>query len=106
MPGSRDLRRLRVPSTPATHVYRRPHPRPQARARDRDFRRAPNSPACSRVGALQVLHLSENVSEMLAVLAAFAVPGVPSILGTLERRLGQYLVDTPEPRHLNVGQPR
>ena len=53
-----------------------------------------------------MLHLGENVSEMLAVLAAFAVPGMRSILGSLERRLGQYLVDTPEPRRLNVGQPR
>ena len=53
-----------------------------------------------------MLHLSENVSEMLAVLAAFTVPGMRSIFGSPERRLGQYLVDTPEPRRLNVGQPR
>src|SRR6266404_8663698 len=117
MPGSRDLRRPRGPSTPATdafapsawaHPRARAHPaaRTHPQAWDRGFRRAPNSPARSRIGALQVLQLGEYVAEMLAMLAAFAVPGIRSILGSLQRRLGEYLVDMPEPRRMNVGQPR
>jgi len=36
-----------------------------------------------------VLHLGQNVSEMLTVLAALAMPGMRPILGTLQRRLGR-----------------
>src|ERR1700730_14986789 len=99
---------MREPSMPATHVDPRPRPRPRprarARARDRDFGRGPRSPACSRIATLQVLHLGKNVAEMLAVLAALAMPGMRPIFGTPKRRLGQYLVDSPDPICLNVGQ--
>src|ERR1700682_3097110 len=96
--GSQDLRRPREPSRRATDVDPRP------RTLDRDFPRGPCSPACSRIGALQVLHLREYVAEMLTVLAALAMPGMRSIFGTLKSRLGQYLVDTRRPGRLNVGQ--
>src|SRR4030088_1590950 len=89
---------MREPSMPATHIG------PRARERDRVFGRGPSSPARTRVGPLQVLHLGKNVAEMLAVLAALAMPGMRSIFGPLKRRLGQDLIDSLDPSHVNVGQ--
>src|SRR6202034_1409849 len=48
--------------------------------------------------ALQVLHLGEEVAEMLAVLASLAEPGIRSVGRTIEGRLGEHFVDVPVPR--------
>src|SRR4030081_3187902 len=109
MPGSRDLRRTRGSAMPATNddpfLLLRRRARKQARARDHGSRRR-CSPACSRISALQVLHLREKVTEMFTVLAALAMPGMRAICGTLKRRLGKYPVDTLDPCCLNFGQAR
>src|SRR5580704_13431506 len=99
---------MRERSRPARHSDPRSHPqtptRVRAWARNRDFERGPSSPACPRIGTLQVLHLGKNVAEMLAVLAALAMPRMRPIFGTLKRRLGQHFVDALDPGRLNVGQ--
>src|ERR1700722_13709196 len=89
---------------PATSAVPWPHARP-GRARPHECRRARCSPAPLRIGALQVLHLGENVAEVLAVLAAFAMPRMGTVLRTLERRFGEYRVEPREPRGAYVPQP-
>ena len=42
-----------------------------------------------RIAALQILHLGQDVAQMLAVLAALAMPGMRAIRGPLQRRLAQ-----------------
>ena len=59
-----------------------------------------------RIGPLQVLHLGENVAEMLAVLAALAEPGIGKVPGPLERRLGENLIDARRPGGAHLGEAR
>src|ERR1700722_95312 len=84
---------MQAPPMPATHA------RPRFRAQRR-------SPARTRIGALQVLHLGENVPEMFAVFAALAMPGMRAVLGAIERGLCEYLIDAQKPCRLNLRQPR
>src|SRR6202034_1938940 len=56
---------------------------------DHRFPESRDSPARVRITALQILHLRKYVAQMLAVLAALAMPGVRTIDGPLQGRFVQ-----------------
>src|ERR1700730_5599515 len=68
-----------------------------------DFER---SPARTRIGALQVLHLGEHVPEVLGVHAAFAMPRVGLRGGPAQCGRTEVLIDARRPAHGQLGKRR
>src|SRR5476649_263767 len=54
-------------------------------------------PGAARIGALQELHLGQQVAEVLGVDTGFAMPGKNRVMRPNERRLGEYRIDAGRP---------
>ena len=103
--GFQDPPRRRAAARPPPRAPRlAPASRGAARRRSHRLLKSRHSPARVRIGALQILHLGEDVAQMLAVLAALAMPGMRTIRGPLQGRLAQDRIDARAPRGMNLGQ--
>src|SRR5438309_10048964 len=66
----------------------------------------PTSPAYARIGALQVLHFREHVTQVLGVHAAPAVPGARLRRRALQGRGSQILIDARRPARRELHERR
>src|SRR5205823_12051691 len=66
----------------------------------------PTSPAYARIGALQVLHFREHVTQVLGVHAAPAMPGVGLPRRALQGRGLQILIDARRPARRKLHERR
>src|SRR5262249_30005827 len=106
-PGSRDRAPWRAAPIPHARAGARPPARLPGEA-DLTLSAScvslPASPARARVAALQVLHLSEQVAEMLGVHTALAVPGIRLSGGPRKGGGAQVLIHACRPSRRQLRQ--